>query len=70
MYAMTTIKAIRDEFFPNGKTISEIGREQKVDRKTVRKFIEEIIGLVHRSSHNMAHSPDAFSELALLRWRK
>jgi predicted transcriptional regulator len=41
MYAMAKIKAIRDEFFRKGKTISEIAREQKVDRKTVRKFIEQ-----------------------------
>lgn len=38
---MAKIKAIRDEFFRKGKTISEIAREQKVDRKTVRKFIEQ-----------------------------
>jgi len=37
---MASIQSIRDEFFRKGKSISEIAREQKVDRKTVRKFIQ------------------------------
>lgn len=37
---MAKIQGIRDEYFGKGKSISEIAREQKVDRKTVRKFID------------------------------
>ena len=37
---MADVQSIREEFFRKGKTISEIARERKVDRKTVRKFIE------------------------------
>jgi transposase len=38
---MATIEIIREAFFRKGKSISEIAREQKVDRKTVRKFINQ-----------------------------
>lgn len=38
---MATIETSRDAYFRKGKRISEIAREQKVDRKTVRKFINQ-----------------------------
>ncbi len=38
---MATIQNIREEFFLKGKRISEIAREQQMDRKTVRKFVEQ-----------------------------
>ena len=38
---MATIEIIRDAYFRKGKRISQIAREQKVDRKTVRKFINQ-----------------------------
>jgi len=37
---MASIQSIRDEYFRKGKNLSEIAREQQVDRKTVRKFVE------------------------------
>ena len=37
---MASIQGIRDEYFRKGKNISEIAREQQLDRKTVRKFVE------------------------------
>jgi len=39
MLTMTQIDDIRRAFFMKGKTFSEISREFKVDRKTVRKYI-------------------------------
>lgn len=38
---MAEIKAIRDAYFRKGKSISAIAREHEVDRKTVRKFIQQ-----------------------------
>lgn len=38
---MTQIDDIRKAFFMEGKTISEISRKFKVDRKTVRKYIRK-----------------------------
>ncbi len=39
MLTMTQIDDIRRAFFMKGKTFSEISREFKVDRKTVRKYV-------------------------------
>jgi len=38
---MARIQSIREEYFRKGKNISEIAREHGMDRKTVRKFIEQ-----------------------------
>ena len=37
---MATVQSIREEYFRKGKSISQIAREQHVDRKTVKKFID------------------------------
>ena len=39
MLTMTQIDDIRRAFFMKGKTFSEISREFKDDRKTVRKYV-------------------------------
>jgi len=39
MLTMTQIDDIRNAFFFKGLSISEIAREFKVDRKTVRKYV-------------------------------
>ena len=41
MKTMATIHRIRNEYFAEGKTISEIAREQNIDRKTIRKYINK-----------------------------
>lgn len=41
MLTMATIKTIRDAYFLEGKTISEIATEYGYDRKTVRKYINQ-----------------------------
>lgn len=41
MLTMTQIDDIRRAFFMKGETVSEISREFKVDRKTVRKYIRQ-----------------------------
>lgn len=38
---MATIHRIRNDYFTKGKSISEIAREQRIDRKTVRKYVEK-----------------------------
>ena len=38
---MADAQRIREEYFRKGKRISEIAREQEMDRKTVRKFVEQ-----------------------------
>lgn len=37
---MATVQSIREDYLRKGKNISQIAREQHVDRKTVKKFIE------------------------------
>ena len=39
MLTMAKQKDIRDAYFRKGWTISKIGREWNIDRKTVRKYI-------------------------------
>jgi transposase len=41
MLTMARIEAIRDAYHRRGKSISQISKEQGVDRKTVRKYLEQ-----------------------------
>jgi transposase len=41
MLTMARIDDIREEYFRKGKSIAEIARERRLDRKTVRKYIEK-----------------------------
>ena len=61
---MATVQSIREEYFRKGKSISQIAREQHVDRKTVKKFIDRDDW--NRSAESAAERPsvlDAFKSV-------
>ena len=41
MLTMTQTNTIRNAFFYEGDTISQVARDFKVDRKTVRKYLSQ-----------------------------